>query len=266
MSPAHVGKRRKCNEVLQALPTHWALCHRAPVQDVPDIIIVEDDPEIRRMTAELLGDEGWSTLSAPDGETLDGLLAKQTPRLLILDINLPGEDGLSICKRVSQDTDIAILMLSARREDLDRIIGLEIGADDYLGKPFHPRELTARVRALLRRFEKSSAREGDVPVVRACGFTVNASTRRATAPDDKPLSLSGAEFDLLYCLAEARGRVLSRDFLLDRIHGRTQHPFDRSIDVLVSRLRKKIDPVSGSRDTVIESVRGEGYALRHPLA
>ena len=236
-----------------------------PGGDSLDIVLVEDDAEIRRLAGDLLRREGWEVRSVESAEAMDALIAVQLPRLLVLDINLPGEDGLSVCRRLSAETDVAILMLSARREDMDRVIGLEIGADDYLGKPFHPRELVARVRALLRRADKQAS-AGGADVVRAQGFVVDARKRRARAPDGSHLGLSGAEFDLLYALVEARGRVLSRDFLLDRIHGRTAQPFDRSIDVLVSRLRKKIDPVSGSTDSVIESVRGEGYALRSALS
>ena len=235
-----------------------------PKEESLDIVLVEDDAEIRRLASGLLQREGWEVRSVGSAEAMDELMAVRLPRLLILDINLPGEDGLSVCRRLSAETDVAILMLSARREDMDRVIGLEIGADDYLGKPFHPRELVARVRALLRRADKQMSASGS-DIVRAQGFVVDAQKRRARAPDGSPLRLSGAEFDLLYVLVEAKGRVLSRDFLLDRIHGRTVQPFDRSIDVLVSRLRKKVDPVSGSADTVIESVRGEGYALRSAL-
>jgi len=178
--------------------------------------------------------------------------------LLILDINLPGEDGLSICKRMSTETDIAILMLTARSEDIDRIIGLEIGADDYLGKPFNPRELTARVRALLRRLgcrREAAASYG----LQVSGLQIDPGARTVMRKGEA-LKLSGAEFDLLLVLAEARGRVLSRDFLLDRIHGRTAYVFDRSIDVLVSRLRKKID--EPGEPSLVEGVRNAGYVLR----
>ena len=222
------------------------------------LLVVEDDREIRSMVAELLEAAGWSARAAADGAEMDRLLRQATPDLLILDINLPGEDGLSICKRLSAETPIAILMLTARSEDVDKIIGLEIGADDYLTKPFNPRELVARIRALLRRARRQGV-PGHRNSIEAAGFKIDPGARTVLDRDDAPVALSGAEFDLLLTLVEAKGRVLSRDFLLDRIHGRSAHPYDRSIDVLVSRLRKKIDR---GRPSLIESVRNAGYVFR----
>lgn len=228
---------------------------------MPDssILIVEDDPEIRRMVTDLFRKEDWHADSVEDGSEMDRHLATTRPDLIVLDINLPGEDGLSICKRISADTDIAILILTARSEDIDRIIGLELGADDYLGKPFNPRELTARVRALLRRVNRLPLPEAQTSRLSVAGLTIDSAARTARRGEDV-LKLSGAEFDLLLVLAEAAGRVLSRDFLLDRIHGRSSSAFDRSIDVLVSRLRKKID--THGQPSLIEGVRNSGYVLR----
>lgn len=226
------------------------------------ILLVEDDTEIRTMVAKLLTREGWRVFEAGDSVQMDAQFAAERPNLLVLDINLPGEDGLSICKRISAASDIAILMLTARSDDVDRIIGLEIGADDYLGKPFHPRELVARIRALLRRCG-TPARPSSEPDLFAAGYRIDLGARTVAHTDGTQIKLSGAEFDLLCVLAEANGRVLSRDFLLDRIHGRAAHPYDRSIDVLVSRLRKKIDRGAPS---LIESVRNAGYVLRSPEA
>jgi len=210
------------------------------------------------MVVDLLTREGWTADGVRDGEAMAAAMTARAPDLLILDINLPGEDGLSICKRISAETDIAILMLTARSDDIDRIIGLEIGADDYLGKPFNPRELTARVKALLRRIgRRGEAAAADT--FRVAGLEIDPGARTVRRKGEV-LRLSGAEFDLLLVLAEARGRVLSRDFLLDRIHGRTTHAFDRSIDVLVSRLRKKID--RPGETSLIEGVRNAGYVLR----
>lgn len=229
-----------------------------------DIIIVEDDPEIRAMVTDLLRRESWSVSAAGDAQELAMLLEAGWPRLAILDINLPGEDGLSICRRLSANSPVSILMLTARSDDLDRIIGLEVGADDYLGKPFHPRELVARVRALLRRRERGEVTESPV----AAAFTplahlrIDRPGRRVLDEAGVDLQLSAAEFELLMLLHDARGRVLSRDHLLDAIHGRQSHYLDRSIDMLVSRLRRKIDrgPVS-----LIEGVRNAGYVLRLPV-
>jgi two-component system, OmpR family, response regulator len=225
------------------------------------ILLVEDDADIRGMLADLLTREGWKVLQARDAIEMNALLSLHQPDLAVLDINLPGEDGLSICKRLSADTDLSILMLTARSEDIDRIIGLEIGADDYMGKPFHPRELVARIKALLRRSSKQSKAFAASTSIQIAGLVIDIDGRNVHNQNGQALQLSGAEFELLCVLAEAKGRVLSRDFLLDRIHGRSANPFDRSIDVLVSRLRKKID--RGSQ-TLIESVRNSGYVLREP--
>jgi two-component system, OmpR family, response regulator len=225
------------------------------------ILLVEDDAEIRSMVASLLARETWRVLQAGDARQMDMLLAEHTPDLILLDINLPGEDGLSICKRLSTHTAYSILMLTARSEDIDRIIGLELGADDYLGKPFHPRELLARCKALLRRASKRGETNAAAQSLHAFGLHIDIAARRAYLQNGLALPLSSAEFELLSALMEAKGRVLSRDYLLDRIHGRQAQPFDRSIDVLVSRLRKKIDSAGESR---IESVRNAGYFLREP--
>ena len=229
-------------------------------QAAETILIVEDDPEIRDMVSELMVREGWCVLSAGDATEMDRLLATDTADLVLLDINLLGEDGLSICKRLSNDSDIAILMLTARHEDIDRIIGLEVGADDYLGKPFNPRELIARIRALLRRQAKTKRSMSNSIIIFA-DHRIDPDARIFSRSNGEEIALSGAEFELLFALAEARGRILSREYLLDRIHGRAAHPFDRSIDVLVSRLRKKIDKDARS---LIESVRNVGYVLRTP--
>lgn len=210
------------------------------------------------MVVDLLSREGWTVHGVRDADAMAAAMQAHPPDLLVLDINLPGEDGLSICKRMSGETDIAMLMLTARNDDIDRIVGLEVGADDYLGKPFNPRELTARVKALLRRVGRRSeaAASGRLKVA---GLDIDPGARTVIRRGEA-LKLSGAEFDLLLVLAEASGRVLSRDFLLDRIHGRTAHAFDRSIDVLVSRLRKKID--EPGETSLIEGVRNAGYVLR----
>jgi len=200
--------------------------------------------------------EGWRVLEAADAVAMDRQLESNKADVVVLDLNLPGEGGLSICKRISQPHGPAILMLTARTEDIDRIVGLELGADDYLGKPFHPRELVARVRALLRRIQRPVA--DDVLVGAGLRVDLRARTVRNTEGE---VHLSGAEFELLAALMQPCGRVITRDELLERVHGRPALPFDRSIDVLVSRLRRKID---GAGPTVIESVRNHGYVLRDP--
>lgn len=223
------------------------------------IMLVEDDTQLRDLVCELLTKEGWRVAGVRDAKAMEAAWALEgKPDLLLLDINLPGEDGLSIARRISTATDVAIMMLTARAEDVDRILGLEIGADDYLSKPFHPRELIARVRALLRHRSKLQAGPGDRIVV--ADLAIDPAARTVERVDGCTLKLTGAEFDLLLVLAQARGRVLSRDHLLDRVHGRVAHPSDRAIDVLVSRLRRKIDGARGT--SLIESVRNVGYVLR----
>ena len=224
------------------------------------IVLVEDDTELRGLVADLLAREGWRVAAVGDGTAMERAIERELPDLLILDINLPGEDGLSICRRVGASGEVAILMLTARSEEIDRIVGLEIGADDYLGKPFHPRELTARVRALLRRRARTPPAPDTADAeLRAAGLRIDRASRTAWR-GKHALALTGAEFDLLLVLAGAKGRVLSRDHLLDRVHGRTAHPTDRAIDVLVSRLRRKIDPPGGP--SLITGVRNAGYVLR----
>ncbi|MEO0461367.1 MAG: response regulator transcription factor [Myxococcota bacterium] len=224
------------------------------------IVVVEDDVEIGSMVCELLGDEGWDAAHVTDAQALDDKVAETAADLLILDINLPGEDGLSICRRLSVNSDSAILMLTARSEDVDVIIGLEIGADDYLGKPFNPRELVARVRALLRRRKKNLETHGDRDQQRLGPLTIRFAAR-SVVRNGQRLPLSATEYRLLTIFAEAPGRVMSRDHLLESAHGRAAGGFDRSIDMLVCRLRKKIDK---GEPSLIESVRNEGYVLRVP--
>lgn len=229
---------------------------------IPQIIIVEDDTEIRTMVIRLLEAENWTCVGAGDAQELDRLSATGMPQVVLLDINLPGEDGLSIARRLSAlKAPPAIIMLTARSDDIDRIIGLEIGADDYLGKPFNPRELVARIRAVMRRLARPISEEGP-SVLQCAGLVIDQGSRSVTRTSGEEISLSGAEFALLSELATAKGRILTRDHLLDTIHGREAAPFDRTIDVLVSRLRKKID--RPDQDSVIEGVRNAGYVLREP--
>jgi two-component system OmpR family response regulator len=224
------------------------------------IVVVEDDPEIRTMLVRLFEAENWSCAGANRGQELDRLMAAAMPQVVVLDLNLPGEDGLSIARRLSAlKAPPAILMLTARSDDVDRIVGLEIGADDYLGKPFNPRELVARVRALMRRFARAASND-EAGVLECAGLVIDEHSRSVTRVDGEEIALSGAEFALLVQLARAKGRILSRDFLLDAIHGRSVMPFDRAIDVLVSRVRKKID--RPGEVSMIEGVRNAGYVLR----
>jgi len=236
-------------------------CARPRFADNPamkTILLVEDDPEIRSLLSGFLAREGYAVEAAADGRAMDAVLARMVPALMILDLMLPGEDGLSICRRLSARAEFPIIMLTAKGEDLDRIIGLELGADDYLPKPFNPRELLARIRAVLRRGQRQAPQGRRL---RVAGITVDLDGRLAEGPDGARLPLTSAEFDLLACLVEHPRRVLSRDQLLDWTRGRNADPFDRTIDVGISRLRRKLEAASPEAAQGITTVRNGGYIL-----
>lgn len=225
------------------------------------IIIVEDDADIRGLVSDLLSNEGFGVHQAADGAAFDEFMARSRPDLIILDLMLPNEDGLSICRRIRANSNVAILMLTAKGDEIDKVVGLEMGADDYLVKPFGPRELLARVRALLRRTETSAIPSAQV--LRRFSFdrfVIDLDARQLTDVDGVHLPLTGAEFDLLSCFIHRPRRVLSRDQLLDWIHGRAIDPYDRTVDVLVSRLRRKMDAASPG-SSLIRTVRNGGYLL-----
>jgi DNA-binding response OmpR family regulator len=223
------------------------------------ILIVEDDPEISRLVADFMRREGFEVVSASDGVAMNAVLQKLRPDVIILDLMLPGEDGLSICRRLRADDNIPILMLTAKSDEVDRVVGLEMGADDYLAKPFGPRELLARVRAILRRAGAAPAR----PAVRRFAFDrfiFDMDTRSVdlVEADTSALQLTSAEFDLLGCFVQRPRRVLSRDQILDWTRGRSAEPFDRTVDMLISRLRRKLDAASPGSN-LITTVRNGGY-------
>lgn len=221
------------------------------------IAIVEDDPEIGPMTRDRLEEQGFAAHLVTDGASLDALLSREAVDLIVLDLMLPGEDGLSICRRLRATSNVPILMLTARTDEIDRVVGLEVGADDYLGKPFGTRELVARIRAILRRAEPQTTpprqvvRFEDVEVDLA-GYTVR------LAGED--LSLTSGEFALLRAFLSHPGRVLSRDQLMDFAQGRQSDHFDRTIDVQISRLRAKLGDDSRT-PRLIKTVRNAGYVF-----
>lgn len=250
------------------------------------ILIVEDDAEIARLVQDLLSAEGFEISHAVSGEKVDELVEKNQPDLIILDLMLPGEDGLSICRRLRARSRVAILMLTAKSDDIDRVVGLEMGADDYLAKPFHPRELLARVRAILRRTNSGPSGQNAQGVQGVQGgagadgaanagegmfdpeaqnrrfgfedFIIDLDARDLQTSDGVPITLTSTEFDLLACFVQRPRRVLSRDQLLDWLHGRESDPFDRSIDMTVSRLRKKIEAARAGV-SLISTIRNNGY-------
>ena len=226
------------------------------------ILIVEDDPDIRRLVGDLLGREGFAVEAAEDGAAMDAVLARSRPDLIILDLMLPGEDGLSICRRLRGHDAIPILMLSAKSDEIDRVVGLEMGADDYLVKPFGPRELLARVRAVLRRGPAPGTRQANRRFA-FDRFVIDLDARQLTLGDE-PVVLTSAEFDLLACFVQHPRRVLSRDQILDWTRGRTADPFDRTVDMLTSRLRKKLETASPGAG-LITTVRNGGYLFTPPV-
>ena len=231
----------------------------------PHILIVDDDREIRDLTGRYLKKHGFRVDSAADAKAMDRLLRDGRFDLIVLDLMLPGEDGLSICRRLRASTRIPILMLTAVAEDTDRIIGLEIGADDYLTKPFNPRELLARIRAVLRRAEaQGSAADAVEGLLTFSGWRLDPARRELRDPDGVLIELTAGEFGLLMALVERPRRVLSRDRLLDITRGRDAQPFDRSIDVQVSRLRRKIEADPKNPD-MIKTVRSGGYIFTLPV-
>ena len=222
------------------------------------LLVVDDDGETRELLSLYLGQQGFEVAAVEDGKAMDAWLADHDTNLVILDLMLPGEDGLSIARRLQSDYGLPIVMISARGEELDRIVGLEVGADDYLPKPFNPRELLARVRAVLRRSATPEARPRDrARQYQFDGFRFD-SDQRILYRGTEEVDLSRAEFELLQVFVDRPNRVLSRDQIMDYLGGADRDPFDRSIDVRVTRLRHKIedDPADPK---LIRTVWGVGY-------
>jgi two-component system, OmpR family, response regulator len=236
------------------------------VDDQSLIAVVEDDNEIRALVTALLTREGYEAAPCRTAQDYDRLAERRRVDLILLDLMLPGEDGLSLCRRVRASSDVPVLMVTAKSDDIDRIVGLEIGADDYLAKPFNPRELIARVRAILRRTRDVHRVASSLPPerYRIAGWRIDAGARSLHDPDDGEIVLTGGEFDLLMAFVAHPQRVLNRDQLLDWTRGRSAMPFDRSVDVQLSRLRRKLagHPAGAA---LSKTVRGGGYILAAPV-
>jgi DNA-binding response OmpR family regulator len=224
----------------------------------PKILVVDDDPDLRDLLATYLGANGFAVTTASDGVAMWAALADAMPDAIVLDLMLPGEDGLALTRALRVKSSVPILMLSARGEELDRVIGLEVGADDYLSKPFGPRELLARLRALLRRGQTAATAPG-LPAAHARfgPFALDTPGHRLLR-DGQEVALTSGEYELLAVLVAHPNRVLSRDTLVDMLRGYERDPFDRSIDNRVTRLRRKIE-LDASTPAYIRTVRGEGY-------
>jgi two-component system phosphate regulon response regulator OmpR len=224
------------------------------------VLIVEDDPEVREATGDYLEANGYRVTRCDSGAAMRKALAEGVPQVVLLDLNLPGEDGLSLARWLRANHDLAIIMVTAAAEVVDRVVGLEVGADDYIAKPFDPRELRARLKSVLRR-----ASGGGKPAKIAAGrrikvgkCTLDLDTHQLIDPGGEDLPLTSMEFDLLRVFAERPNQVLSRDQLLTHTRNREWEPFDRSIDIRIARLRKKIE-ADPEKPRVIKTVRGAGY-------
>jgi len=229
-----------------------------PATGPPRLLVVDDDSEIRELLSLYFGEQGFAVAAVEDGRAMDAWLARNTADLVILDLMLPGEDGLSLARRLRSDYRLPIVMISARGEDIDRIVGLEVGADDYLAKPFNPRELLARVRAVLRRNRPDDDRDDGSGKSFLFGPFRYDPDSRALFRNGGEVELSRAEFELLSVFVEHRKRILSRDFIMDCLSHTDRDPFDRSIDVRVTRLRHKIEDNPGE-PRFIRTVWGIGY-------
>jgi DNA-binding response OmpR family regulator len=229
------------------------------------VLVVDDDPDIRDLITDYLTAHGYGVTAVDCADAMRAAMADRMPDVVLLDIGLPGEDGLSLARYLREHHDLAVIMVSGAGESVDRIIGLEVGADDYLAKPFDPRELLARLKSVLRRYQRRAAdampaaASGEPPRRLACGRCVlDLDSRELLSPEGEPIPLTAAEFDLLQVFAERPNRTLSRDQLLSLTQNRDWDPFDRSIDIRVARLRKKIE-ANPDKPKTIKTVRGVGY-------
>jgi two-component system, OmpR family, response regulator len=223
------------------------------------ILLVDDDSALCALLSDYLGAQGYGVKAVGDGLAMHEAMAEHTFDLLILDVMLPGEDGLALCRNLRATSDLPVLMLTACGDEIDRIIGLEMGADDYLPKPFNPRELLARVKSILRR----AAVTGPAKQVRHlcfAGWTLDLAAQYLVGEDGVVVSCSTGEFRLLQALAENANRVLSRDQLMDAINGKDASPFDRTIDVMIGRLRRRLRD-DAREPLLIKTVRSSGYML-----
>jgi DNA-binding response OmpR family regulator len=228
------------------------------------LAVVDDEPEITQLVANYLKGHGFRVSQLHDGEALFDLMVADAPLLVLLDLGLGDEDGLAIARTLREHHRCGLVIVTGRTDAVDKIVGLEVGADDYVTKPFDLRELVARIKAVLRRLEPAAAAPAATPApaarstLRFAGWSLDTAARTLTSPEQREVPLTTGEFDLLCTLAKHPGRVLSRDFLLEATRGRESGPFDRTIDVQVGRLRRKIE-TDPENPHIIKSVRGAGY-------
>ena len=238
-----------------------------PVSSSTHIAVVDDEEEITRLLAGYLQSNGYRVSQLHRGEALLQLMSNDPPQLVLLDLGLPGEDGFSIARQLRAQWQCGVVIVTGRGDSVDKVVGLEVGADDYVTKPFDLRELLARIKAVLRRTAAGpAAPTPPAPRTRHhfAGWQLDTGARRLVDPNGKEVALTTGEFDLLNALIEHAGRVLSRDFLLEQTRGREAGPFDRTIDVQIGRLRKKLE-ANVDDPQLIKSVRGAGYILVAPV-
>ncbi|MBI1889387.1 MAG: response regulator [Burkholderiales bacterium] len=230
------------------------------------LLIVDDDAGIRTLLADYLEDNGYRVHTAQDGAAMARVLESEQIDLIVLDLNLPGTDGLTLCRNLRVGSSLPVIMLTARGEPLDRILGLEMGADDYLAKPFEPRELLARIRSVLRRSQSQSVavEAGERGTLHFDGWTLDLTARHLVNPEGVIIMLSGAEFKLLKVFLDHPNRILNRDQLMNFTHGRDAEAFDRAIDIQISRLRQKLNE-DARAPRIIKTVRNGGYTLAVPV-
>ena len=231
------------------------------------VLIVDDDPSIRQMVADYLADNDIEVTSLASGREIAEVTARETIDLLILDLRLPGEDGMEIARRIRADSNMPIIMLTARKDEADRVMALELGADDYLTKPFSPRELLARIRALLRRSRIHETVADGLAKVRAfrfAGWELNVRLRRLKSPQGEVIELRNAEFNLLAVFLASPQRVLTRDQLLSMSHVHNDEVYERAIDTQIGRLRRRLEEYGDGRE-LIRTERGAGYAFTVPV-
>jgi two-component system OmpR family response regulator len=247
--------------------TEFELVKADPVAEATSapihVLAIDDDPLVRQMIVDYLGDNDIQVTALSSGQAIADAMARHTIDLLILDLKMPGEDGMQIARNLRAASDIPIIILTGRKDEADRVMGLELGADDYLTKPFSPRELLARIRALLRRSRARETVADGLTRVRAyrfAGWELNVRLRRLTSPRGETIAITNSEFNLLVAFLASPQRVLSREQLLDSSRLHNDEVYDRSVDVQVGRLRRKIEPKE-SRTELIRTERGAGYVF-----
>jgi len=237
------------------------------MKTAPHILVVDDHKEIRELLSRFLIKDGFRVSTAPDGRGMRKILGESKIDLIVLDLMLPGEDGLTLCRQLRAESQTPVIMLTAKGDEIDRVLGLEMGADDYVAKPFSSRELLARIKAVLRRAKTLPSTEDSLGEENYCfeGWKLDTAKRELISADKVIIPLSTGEFDLLIAFIQHPQRVLSRDQLLDLARGRSATAFDRSIDTQVSRLRKKLE-VSPKKPEIIKTVWGGGYMFTPPVS